>query len=36
MYTDSYIKYIKEALVITIQKLKKKVNTKKNSKTLQY
>ena len=31
---DSHTKYIKGALVIIIQDLKKKVNTKKNSGTL--
>ena len=31
---DNYAKYIKKALVITIYKLKKKVNTKKYSRTL--
>ena len=35
-FTDSYTKYIKRALVIITQKLKKIGNTKKRSKTLQY
>ena len=33
-FIDSYTKHIKRALVIIVQDLKKKVNSKKNSKTL--